>query len=85
MNNQKRTIYLIQPAELIGTQRYKIGCSKKNNFERCSIGYKKGTRFMDIRECDDPFTVEREIKTRFNTKFQLIAGKEYFEGILRGR
>jgi len=35
---------------------------------------------MDIRECDDPFAVEREVKTRFNTKFNLIAGKEYFEG-----
>ena len=80
MNNEKGTIYLIQPAELVGTERYKIGCSAKNDLERCKKGYKKGTRFMDIRECDDPFAVEREVKTRFNTKFNLIAGKEYFEG-----
>jgi len=80
MNNEKGTIYLIQPAELVGTERYKIGCSAKNDMERCKKGYKKGTRFMDIRECDDPFAVEREVKTRFNTKFKLIAGKEYFEG-----
>ena len=80
MNSKKGTIYLIQPAELVGTKRYKIGCSSKNDLERCKKGYKKGTRFMDIRECDDPFAVEREVKTRFNTKFNLIAGKEYFEG-----
>jgi hypothetical protein len=80
MNNEKGTIYLIQPAELVGTERYKIGCSAKNDLERCKKGYKKGTRFIDIRECDDPFAVEREVKTRFNTKFKLIAGKEYFQG-----
>jgi hypothetical protein len=80
MNNKKGTIYLIQPAELVGTERYKIGCSAKNDLERCKKGYKKGTRFIDIRECDDPFAVEREIKTSFNIKFNLVAGKEYFEG-----
>ena len=31
-------------------------------------------------ECDEPFKVEKEIKKRFNMKFKLIAGKEYFEG-----
>jgi hypothetical protein len=80
MNNNKGTIYLIQPAELVGTNRYKIGCSAKNDLERCTKGYKKGTRFMDIRECEYPFALEREVKTCFNSKFSLIAGKEYFEG-----
>lgn len=80
MNKEKGTIYLIQPAELVGTQRYKIGCSAKNDLERCKKGYKKGSRFMNIQECDDPFTVEREVKIRFNSKFKLVAGKEYFEG-----
>ena len=80
MINNKGTIYLIQPAELVGTKRYKIGCSAKNDLERCKKGYKKGTRFMDIRECNDPFALEQEVKTCFNSKFNLIAGKEYFEG-----
>jgi hypothetical protein len=80
MNLDKGTIYLIQPAELVGTKRYKIGCSSKNDLERCKKGYKKGTRFMDIRECDDPFALEKEVKSRFNSKFSLIAGREYFEG-----
>jgi hypothetical protein len=77
---EKGTIYLVQPAELVGTERYKIGCSAKNDLERCKKGYKKGTRFINIQECDDPFGVENEIKTRFNEKFRLVAGKEYFEG-----
>jgi len=80
MNQYKGTIYLIQPAELVGTKRYKIGCSAKNDLDRCKKGYKKGTRFMDIRECDYPFVLEQEVKNVFNSKFILIAGKEYFEG-----
>jgi len=80
MNNEKGTVYLVQPAELVGTNRYKIGCSAKNDLERCKKGYKKGTRFMNIQECDDPFGVERKLKIRFRAKFKLVAGKEYFEG-----
>ena len=34
-------IYLIQPKELIGTNRYKIGCSKKDDNSRLKNGYKK--------------------------------------------
>lgn len=34
-------IYLIQPAELVGTNRYKIGCSKKDDLSRLTTGYKK--------------------------------------------
>lgn len=36
----KGLIYLIQPKELIGTNRYKIGCSRKNDFKRITQGYK---------------------------------------------
>ena len=74
------TIYLIQPAELVGTNRFKIGCSNTNNLERCKKGYKKGSRFINIMECKEPFKIEKEIKKVFNDKFKLIAGKEYFEG-----
>lgn len=78
--SNRGTIYLIQPAELVGTNRYKIGCSAKNDLKRCNNGYKIGTRFITIMECLEPFAVEREIKKIFNSKFKLIAGKEYFEG-----
>lgn len=74
------TIYLIQPAELIDTNRFKIGCSATNNLERCKKGYKKGSRYIIIMECQKPFEIEKEIKKVFNDKFKLIAGKEYFEG-----
>lgn len=76
----KGIIYLIQPCELVGTNRYKIGCSKKPVLERCVFGYKKGSRYLCIMECIEPLKLENILKERFNIKFKLIAGKEYFEG-----
>lgn len=37
----KGIIYFIQPAEIVGTNRYKIGCSKNPDLNRCNKGYKK--------------------------------------------
>ena len=51
----KGIIYLIQPVELVGTNRYKLGCSKNTNLERCKKGYKNGSRYLSIMECDEPF------------------------------
>jgi hypothetical protein len=73
------TLYFIQPAELVGTNRYKIGCSASNDMIRCK-SYKKGTRYMMILECHQPFVVEDAVKKEFNARFSRIAGKEYFEG-----
>ena len=42
MNYEKGTIYLIQPAELVGTERYKIGCSKKMIWRDVKTVIKKG-------------------------------------------
>jgi hypothetical protein len=77
---EKGIIYLIQPAELVGTERYKIGCSSKTSLERCQNGYKKGSRFLNIMECSDPFGLEKRLKDTFGRRFRLVAGKEYFEG-----
>jgi hypothetical protein len=55
-------IYLIQPTELIGTYRYKIGCSENTELDRVKKGYKKGTRYIFIMECHDPFILEKQIK-----------------------
>jgi len=72
-------VYLIQPEELLQTNRYKIGCSAKNDLSRvCS--YKKNSRYLYIAECINPYTLESNIKSAFNNKYTLIAGKEYFEG-----
>lgn len=76
----KGIIYFIQPAELVGTNRYKIGYSKSPNLKRCNKGYKKGSRYIFIMECNNPFILEKNIKEEFNKLFKLIAGSEYFEG-----
>lgn len=73
-------VYLVQPVELLGTNRYKIGCSKKNDLSRCKNGYKTGTRYIHIMECSEPFNIEKQLISVFNEKFRLIGGREYFEG-----
>jgi hypothetical protein len=75
-------VYLIQPEELVGTNRYKFGCSKREQLKRLSE-YKKGTKYIIIAGCDNPFGVENEIKKEFNKHFKLIAGKEFFEGDIK--
>jgi len=72
-------IYLIQPEELVGTNRYKIGCSVKNDLSRVN-SYKKQSRYLCIMECKNPFILEKNIKLLFNKTFKKIAGNEYFEG-----
>lgn len=76
----KGIIYLIQPAELVGTNRYKIGLSKDPTLDRCKKGYKNGSRYLLIMECDNPLILEDIIKREFRKKYKLIAGREYFEG-----
>jgi hypothetical protein len=76
----KGIIYFIQPAEYLNTNIFKIGCSSKNNLNRCKDGYKKGTRYISINECDKPFEIENKIKKYFNNKYTLVKGREYFEG-----
>ena len=65
----KGIIYLIQPSELVGTNRYKIGCSKDASLNRCINGYKKGTRYITIMECINPLLLEKNIKNEFNKLF----------------
>jgi T5orf172 domain len=74
-------IYLLQPAELVGTDRYKIGISSKDNLNRLR-SYGNGTRYMFLLECDDFFRIENRLKKAFNEcrDIKLIKGFEYFEG-----
>ena len=72
-------IYLIQPSELVGTNRYKIGMSKNPNLDRCK-SYKLGSRYLCIMECTEPSILELNMKQEFKKIFSLIAGTEYFEG-----
>lgn len=73
-------VYFLQPKELLGTTRYKIGFSEKMYLERCIKGYKKGTRYICIMDILNPNEVEKELKYVFSIEFKLIAGSEYFEG-----
>lgn len=75
----KGIIYLLQPAELVGTDRYKIGMSKKTSLDRIKT-YKIGTRYLSIHEVENPLDLENKIKTDFKKRFNLIAGTEYFQG-----
>jgi hypothetical protein len=80
MNNEKGLLYLIQPAELVGTSRYKVGYSKNNDLNKFRKDYKKGSRFLDIYEYDRSPLLVREIRNNFNNKFKLVAGRTYYEG-----
>ena len=80
MINDKGLLYLIQPAELVGTHRYKIGYSKNNDITKFRKDYKKGSRFLDIYEYDHSPLLVREIRNNFNNKFKLVAGRTYYEG-----
>lgn len=73
-------VYFIQPVELLGTSRYKVGCSYEPTLKRPMRGYKKGSRYLIIMECDDPRKLEKLLLTEFHRKFTCIAGNEYFEG-----
>ena len=78
--NNNGIIYFIQPSELVGTNRFKIGCSKNPSLDRCNKGYRKGSRYICIMECASPELLEKNIKNEFNKQYKLIAGTEYFEG-----
>lgn len=71
-------IYLIQPAVLIDTNRYKIGVSTLNNLSRLKT-YGNNTKYLSILECKNPFEIERDLVKKFNLLFKNIAGREYFE------
>lgn len=71
-------VYLIQPVELVSTNRYKIGMSTLPNLNRMR-SYKCGTRYLFVCDCDDALSVERKLINVFNSKYKLIAGNEYFE------
>tara|TARA_B100001758_G_scaffold200181_1_gene178848 strand:+ start:5552 stop:6229 length:678 start_codon:yes stop_codon:yes gene_type:complete len=75
---KKGIVYLIQPAELIGTYRYKVGFSENTRFKRLLKDYKVGTRFLCILEINNPDMVEKQILNEFNNYYKLLCGNEYF-------
>lgn len=74
-------IYLIQPAEHIGTMKYKVGMSNSPTLNRVKQGYKSGTRYLIIMENETPVETEKQILRFFNSKYELVEGRETFEGV----
>ena len=73
-------VYLIQPAELVDTDRYKVGCSRETSLKRIITGYNDKTRVILVEDVDDPFAVEKTILTAFATQFICLSGREFFAG-----
>jgi len=73
-------VYLIQPCQLKGTNRYKIGMSKKDLDKRIKLGYLNGTVILRRFYCKYPLIVEKYIKEEFNENFENCGGHEYFQG-----
>jgi hypothetical protein len=73
-------IYLIQPAEFVGTNVYKFGMSHSPTLDRCNNGYKKNSLYLHIETCYNPIELEKQIKSEFDKKFKLHKGVEFFEG-----
>jgi hypothetical protein len=72
-------VYLVQPEELLNTNRFKVGCSKNNDYSRLSKYHKK-CKIISIRECEKNYKkIEKKIICKFKKKYKLIAGNEYFE------
>jgi hypothetical protein len=72
-------LYLIQTAEDLYTNIYKIGRTEQLPEERFK-GYKKESYPLRISLVDDSKLRETELKDLFNIKFKLVRGREYFEG-----
>jgi hypothetical protein len=74
-------IYLLQPAELVGTDRYKIGISSKSNLNRLR-SYGLGTRYMFFMECENYMFIEDKLKESFKKcgYLKCIKGREYYQG-----
>jgi hypothetical protein len=72
-------VYFVQPANLLGTDRYKIGCSASNTVGRLS-NYGANARTLRTASCFHPLKVEKLLLARFTSAFHLCAGQEWFEG-----
>lgn len=74
-------VYLVQPSELKGTDRYKIGCSHNDGVGRITSGYNLTTVTFLVENVDNPFEVEKRLVHAFAQRFhQLPGSREYFSG-----
>jgi hypothetical protein len=78
-NMADNIVYLLQPSFLLGTNRYKIGCSQ--NSRQRLLSYLRGTRVLFVFNTNFCcYSLEERIKNEFNKLFKRPAGQEWFEG-----
>jgi len=73
-------IYLVQPEELLNTNRFKIGITQQKNAFTRPKSYGKKSRWLIIYEINNARNLEKKIKEELNKTFICIKGEEYFEG-----
>lgn len=72
--------YLIQPVELLGTDRYKIGTSSSLDGKRVIKGYNNNTDIICILKSNNHRETEYIIKNKFSELYELVGGNETFKG-----
>lgn len=77
-------VYLLQPAEFINTNCYKIGMSSLEDLSRLK-SYGHGTKCIQCFECINYKEAEKELLKELNedTTINLFKGREYFCGALK--
>lgn len=67
--NEKGIVYLIQPPELVGINRYKIGHLKIYDIEKAKNKFSKKTQINKISQCDKPLDIFRAVRI-LNAEFR---------------
>jgi len=70
-------IYLLQPAQLIMLNGYKIGYTLSDDFRRFN-SYHCGSKLIYAIRCKNVIELEKELKKKLPTKFKLLSGRKYF-------
>lgn len=72
-------VYLVQSALIAGTNRYKIGCTRKSSV----TGFHSCTRYLEYiiwTNNDSLFLAKELIVREFRKKFRVFIGRNYFIG-----
>jgi hypothetical protein len=77
----EKSVYLVQPAEYVNTNVYKIGYTSNNNLSRVR-SYGTKTKCIIIVACHEALKMESILLKEFNKIFTLHKGREYFSGDL---
>jgi hypothetical protein len=73
-------VYLIQPAELKDTNRYRIGYTSSRNVLDISRGSMKHSQLICALHCANPKQIGAMIVKDFQKRFIILTGRKYFIG-----